>query len=138
MPDDIKNPAIDPDVDFVPLAAISEASLLPQLHELLDDAGIAYVVTNEGVQNLVGLGAAVFGWNPATGAPVLSVEPARLEEARALLEPLFAPPEPNPAPAIVPSECPVCHQRLESEPGDAPIANCYHCGASLTEPPQNE
>lgn len=132
MSDLIREPGASPDVDFVPIASFPEPMLLPQAHALLDEAGIAYVVENEGVQNLVGIGSAVFGFNPAVGAPLLCVEPARFEEARALLEPLFsAPPEPAAAPAITPAACPTCRRALESEPGDPPLAVCYHCGASL-------
>ncbi len=132
MSDLTRDTGASPDVDFVPIASFPEPMLLPQAHALLDEAGIAYVVENEGVQNLVGIGSAVFGFNPAVGAPLLCVEPARFEEARALLEPLFAPP-PAQAPtlALTPAECPTCHRTLESEPGDPPLAVCYHCGASL-------
>ncbi len=120
------------DVDFVPIASFPDPSVLAQAHALLDAAPIPYFVENENVQNLVGLGSAIFGYNPAVGAPVLCVPATRVEEARALIEPLFAAPPESPADSfVVPAACPACGRRLESEPGDPPTTECWHCGASL-------
>lgn len=86
-----RKPATAPDPDFVPLAPIPEAALLPHVHALLDGTDIRYMIANENVQNLLGFGATGMGYNVALGMPVICVDPARVEEARELLAPLLGP-----------------------------------------------
>jgi hypothetical protein len=106
-------------------------SLVPHVQALLDAAGIPHYVKHDAVQELVGWGSAAFGYNVVTGAPVVMVEPARLEEARELLQPLVEEGEPAAPVSPTPRACPSCGSTLERDLGEPPLRDCYHCGASL-------
>jgi hypothetical protein len=109
-------------------------SLVPHVQALLDAAGIPHFVKNDAVQELVGWGSAAFGYNVVTGAPVVMVEPARLEEAREILRALVEAPEPPVPRTKTPSRCPSCGRELDRDEGEPPLADCYHCGAPLRGP----
>jgi len=51
----------------------------------LEEAGIAFQVRGEGVQDLFAWGRMGTGFNPVTGPPTLWVEEGRLEEAKEIL-----------------------------------------------------
>ncbi|MCE1163829.1 MAG: DUF2007 domain-containing protein [Bacteroidetes bacterium] len=53
---------------------------------ILDEAGIEYMVKNEGVQDLVGLGVVGTGFNPLTGPMNIMVLPENEEYAKELLK----------------------------------------------------
>jgi preprotein translocase subunit SecD len=71
--------------DFVPVTTIDNAALVPLARSLLDSAGIRYFIRNERVQDLFGWGRLGPGYNVAAGAPMVTVEPSREDEARELL-----------------------------------------------------
>lgn len=107
-------------VDFVPVATIADHDKFEPARCVLDAAGIA--------NNMM---PTIF-WGTPRGWPfVVVVEPARADEARALLKPILDEPEDEPSPktAVVPSRCPACGKSLETdgEPFDA----CYWCGESF-------
>lgn len=118
----------------VPCMVVADASLVPHLQGLLEAAGIPHYVKHDGVQELVGLGSSGFGYNVVAGAPVVMVEPERLDEATALLEEFLESvrgPLPEAAGRTMPAACPRCRGLLEPGEGEAALTHCYHCGAAL-------
>lgn len=124
-----------PDDPVVPCMVLANASLVPHAKAALDAAGIPHFVKNEAVQELVGWGSVLFGFNPITGAPVIMVEASRREEAAALLRDLIARVQrPADAPArkaAQPALCPRCRGSLASEEEEPVLSHCYHCGWPL-------
>jgi hypothetical protein len=113
------------EIRLAPVMPILDASWLPRVKSILDDAGVRFRLQA--------------GFGSTAGAPQIMVEEGDLERATALLGDLMAevglnpgdaPPELAP-PAWQPSSCPQCRNALESSEGDEPLAYCYHCGASL-------
>ena len=131
--------APEPATKLVPCLTVTDTALLPIIENELDEAGIPFTVRHEGVQNLLGAGAVGVGFNLATGAPVVLVEESRLDEAKALLDEFAQDMEDRlratsgepPSVDGEPASCPACGRALERQPGDAPLDNCYHCGAEL-------
>jgi len=62
--------------------------LIALAKSILDEANIEYLIKNEGVQDLVGLGVFGTGFNPLTGPIQIQVLPEKEEEARELLKDL--------------------------------------------------
>lgn len=60
--------------------------LIALAKSILDEAGIEYMVKNEGVQDLVGLGVVGTGFNPLTGPMNIMVLPENEEYAKELLK----------------------------------------------------
>ena len=60
--------------------------LIALAKSILDEAGIEYLVKNEGVQDLVGLGVVGTGFNPLTGPMCIQVLPENEEMANELLK----------------------------------------------------
>jgi hypothetical protein len=133
--------AILPDAsdELIPCLTIGDASLVPYVKSILDGAGVPYLIKHEGVQNLVGWGTAVFGFNPITGPPVVMVETSRLDEATKLLEPIAAASSDRATDSVeapfggrsTPTICAHCGGSLEAEEGGAALSDCYHCGWPL-------
>ena len=121
------------DPTALPCVTLTNASLVPHVKALLDAAGILYFIKNETMQEVLGWGSGMFGFNPLAGAPVVMVEASRVDEARALLQDLVAKTKASPesGSARTPAACPRCRQALESDDGDAPLSHCYHCGWPL-------
>ena len=133
---------MEPD-DPVPCMVLADASLVPHARAALEAAGIPHFVKNEGVQELVGWGSVLWGFNPITGAPVVMVEASRREEAAALLGELVArvqgppegPPEIKRDASTQPRVCRRCRGTLEPDGDDAALSHCYHCGWPLDANP---
>lgn len=62
--------------------------LIALAKSILDEANIEYLIKNEGVQDLVGLGVFGTGFNPLTGPIQIQVLPEKEVEARELLKDL--------------------------------------------------
>lgn len=60
--------------------------LIALAKSILDEAGIEYLVKNEGVQDLVGLGVVGTGFNPLTGPMCIQVLPENEKMANELLK----------------------------------------------------
>ncbi len=76
------------DVDyetFVPVLTLPGAATVPVVESVLQSVGVRFVIKNEGVQDLFGLGRVGTGFNVFAGAPTVCVETTRAEEAAALL-----------------------------------------------------
>lgn len=127
------NPQEEP--PLVPVLTIAQGSWLPQIKEILDSAGIPYMVSDEGAQQPTRWEKAAPGLS--SRMPVVMVEESDAERATALLADLkdSLPVEEDAAAAVPPSEspshCNACGKELESSEGDEPLTYCYHCGASL-------
>lgn len=125
---------MEPDDPVVPCMVLADASLVPHARAALEAAGIPHYVKNEAVQELVGWGSVLWGFNPITGAPVIMVPASRREEAAALLGELVArvqgPPDTKRDASKQPTVCRRCRGTLESEADDA-LSHCYHCGWPL-------
>ena len=76
--------------DLIEIADIHDPAMLPVVASVLEQAGIEFFIRNEKTQNLFGLGQIGGGYNLITGAPTLLVAASKLQEAKDLLEPLFA------------------------------------------------
>ena len=74
---------------MVPLFVPKNVAVLSLVKSILDGEGIRYVVENENVQSLIGLGAFGTGFNPLTGPIQIYVEKDRVEDAKILLEELL-------------------------------------------------
>lgn len=61
-------------------------ALVALAKSMLDEAGIKYLIKNEGVQDLLGLGVFGTGFNPLTGPMQIQVLPDDEETARELLK----------------------------------------------------
>ena len=61
------------------------AATVSFVKSLLQSAGIQFVIKNEGVQDLFGIGRIGTGFNVLAGAPAVYVELTRAEEAAELL-----------------------------------------------------
>jgi len=59
--------------------------LIALAKSILDEANIEYLIKNEGVQDLIGLGVFGTGFNPITGPMELKVLPQSEEYAKELL-----------------------------------------------------
>jgi len=59
--------------------------LIALAKSILDEANIEYLIMNEGVQDLVGLGVFGTGFNPITGPVEIKVLPESVEYANELL-----------------------------------------------------
>ena len=70
---------------FAPVFTAWEASSLPVIESLLAANNIPFVVANEAIQDVVGLGRAGVGYNPIVGPPVVRVPSDREAEARELI-----------------------------------------------------
>ena len=123
------------DDPVVSCMVLADASLVPHARAALEAAGIPHFVKNEGVQELVGWGSVLWGFNPITGAPVIMVQASRRAEAAALLGELVtrvqAPAEAEVRASTRPTVCRRCRGTLESEAEDAALSHCYHCGWPL-------
>ena len=76
----------DPSWDeMVPIMHVSDPALGPVIESILDGAGIHHYVHGSNVQNLFGAGRIGAGFNVVAGQPVLFVDSARVEDAKALL-----------------------------------------------------
>ena len=62
--------------------------LIALAKSILDEANIEYLIKNEGVQDLVGLGVFGTGFNPLTGPIQIQVLPEKEVEAKELLKDL--------------------------------------------------
>lgn len=105
---------------FVPLLTAWSITEALRVRMLLDRARVHYLVKNEGVQNLIGGGAGLGGYNPATGPiefHVLESDKAWLEEA---MEDLF-----NVHLEGIPEICPACEARTQHK------VDCPSCGLFL-------
>ena len=60
-------------------------ALIALAKSILDEAGIQYLVKNEGVQDLLGIGVFGTGFNPVTGPVQIQVLPGDSDYAGALL-----------------------------------------------------
>ncbi len=60
-------------------------ALIALAKSILDEANIEYLIMNEGVQDLVGLGVFGTGFNPITGPVEIKVLPENVEYANELL-----------------------------------------------------
>jgi hypothetical protein len=60
--------------------------LIALAKSVLDEAGIEYLVKNEGVQDLMGIGVFGTGFNPITGPVQIQVLPSNEEYAKDLLK----------------------------------------------------
>jgi len=60
--------------------------LIALAKSILDEAGIEYLIKNEGVQDLMGIGVFGTGFNPITGPVQIQVLPSSEEYARELLK----------------------------------------------------
>jgi hypothetical protein len=74
---------------MVPLYVPKNVAVLSLVKSILDGEGIRYLVENENVQSLIGLGAFGTGFNPLTGPIQVYVEKDRVEVAKILLEDLL-------------------------------------------------
>ena len=81
--------------EFVPVRALTHATLVPLARSILDGAGIRYFIRNERVQDLIGWGRLGPGYNIPAGAPLVTVEPSRADEAKELLADLVDPDSPD-------------------------------------------
>jgi len=72
-------------VKLVPIMQIGNQTDAAVVKSILGGADILFNIKNDGVQNLIGLGAVGFGFNPLTGPMVVEVEEERAEEAKILL-----------------------------------------------------
>ena len=61
-------------------------AIISLIKSLLDEAGIKFLITNEGVQDLLGVGIIGTGFNPLTGPVNVKVMPEDEEYARELLK----------------------------------------------------
>ncbi|TRZ50694.1 DUF2007 domain-containing protein [bacterium] len=61
-------------------------AIISLIKSLLDEAGIKFLITNEGVQDLLGVGIIGTGFNPLTGPVHVKVMPEDEEYARELLK----------------------------------------------------
>jgi len=78
--------APDPgDLDLVTVLATGDPALIALAHSLLESAGVSFVTTGEGVQDLVGLGRFGSGFNVAIGPVQFQVRAEDADEARELL-----------------------------------------------------
>ena len=80
--------------EFVPVRALTSATLVPLARSILDGAGIRHFIRNERVQELIGWGRVGTGYNVPAGSPLVTVERSRAEEARELLADLGDPDAP--------------------------------------------
>jgi hypothetical protein len=71
--------------EFVPVLTLEGAAMVSFVQSLLQSAGIRFFIKNERVQDLFGIGRFGTGFSPITGAPMVFVEPTKVEEARELL-----------------------------------------------------
>lgn len=78
---------------FVPVMTLDGAAMVSFAKSLLEAADIRFVVSNEQMQDLFGVGRFGTGWSVVTGAPVVLVEPSRADEARDLLATMSVDPE---------------------------------------------
>jgi len=60
--------------------------LIALAKSILDEANIEYLIKNEGVQDLIGIGVFGTGFNPITGPVEIKVLPEFEEEANELLK----------------------------------------------------
>ncbi|MDD5361437.1 MAG: DUF2007 domain-containing protein [Ignavibacteria bacterium] len=60
--------------------------LIALAKSVLDEAGIEYLIKNEGVQDLMGIGVFGTGFNPITGPVQIQVLPSNEEYAKDLLK----------------------------------------------------
>lgn len=60
--------------------------LIALVKSLLDEAEIKYLVKNEGIQDLIGLGVVGTGFNPVVGPVQIQVLPEDEAEAREILK----------------------------------------------------
>jgi len=126
---------------LVPLIPIVNGSWLPRVKEILDAAGVRFLLDDGGPRSgRRGWSGDGGGFDPRSGRLVVMVEESEHARANELLGELKAeagldsgaeaPPELT-APAWQPSACPQCREPLEKEEDDEPLAYCYHCGAPL-------
>ena len=71
---------------MVPVLPIYDPAQVPVVQSLLAGAGIAFVIRNEFVQDILGWGRLGSGYNPLTGPPEILVDEEKVEEARVLLD----------------------------------------------------
>jgi hypothetical protein len=74
---------------MLPLYVPKNVAILSLVKSILDGEGIRYLVENENIQSLIGLGAFGTGFNPLTGPIQIYVEKDRVEDAKILLEDLL-------------------------------------------------
>jgi len=60
--------------------------LIALAKSILDEANIEYLIMNEGVQDLIGIGVFGTGFNPITGPVEIKVLPESVDEANELLK----------------------------------------------------
>lgn len=60
--------------------------LISLAKSILDEANIEYLIKNEGVQDLIGIGVFGTGFNPITGPMEIKVLPEKADEANELLK----------------------------------------------------
>jgi len=84
-PDEAAAAAANRPIEMVEIAELSAPGLAAAARELLEEAGIGFEISGEGVQDLFGVGRWGGGYNLVTGPPRLLVEAGRLDEARELL-----------------------------------------------------
>ena len=74
----------EPELELTPIAETGDAIRTALVTSLLDDAGIPYMIRNEQLQDLFGMGRLV-PVNPVSGPVVFLVPADRTDEARDLL-----------------------------------------------------
>lgn len=84
-PDEAAEAAANRPIEMVVLGELSAPGLVAAARELLEEAGIGFEISGEGVQDLFGVGRWGSGYNLVTGPPKLLVEAGRLDEARELM-----------------------------------------------------
>jgi hypothetical protein len=126
------------DRELVPCMTVANIAMLPHIRGLLDTSGIEYFVQNEEVQNMMAWGSVGLGYSQAFGPAIVMVGSDQLDYARDVLRPLMEPTPPTHGAVtfetgVVASRamCSHCHNEIESESGDEPLTNCYHCGWPL-------
>lgn len=131
--------AADSEIRLAPVMRLLHSSWRPRVKEILDHAGVRFLLQDEDAQHVSGWGGVDPGYE-GVGAPFLMVAEDDLDEATDLLRDFAAevvpepddPPPPVTPPAWQPAACPQCGKALESGEGDEPLAYCYHCGAPLS------
>ena len=76
--------------DLIDFFAVTDPSEAVHVKAALDGAGIPWLVRNEGVQNLFGVGTLGTGYDIVTGPPIIMVPADRLDDARKALEQALA------------------------------------------------
>ncbi len=83
--DDVVEVGAEGAEELVTVLESTDPTLWPVVKSLLESEGIECWVENERMQDLVGVGRVLMGYNPITGPAYLQVAPKDEEAARALI-----------------------------------------------------